>query len=192
MTTIPKPRTRSLPSSMARSPLNTSPGVRTPGIQRSMDVSHSHPVTFFYNCRLSKYIEIHPPPSYSPTVPTHPRPSHTHPTGSATSPDHIRPPAVSPTVPRPTEDIPHAGLEREFVSSVSSDFSDLYSAERSPRSDHPPWVLAGDGRGAAHFPPSTPGHAHPYNNMTSSGRPCKSCTRFCTLQTGLTDTTSDK
>ena len=90
---------------------------------------------------------------------------------------------VSP-VPRPTEDLTHSGLESGFVSSVSSDMSDLCSAERSPASDHQQWALAGDGGSGGRFPlPS----GHP-------SRRRKSCTRVCTPQTGLTDTrtTSDK
>jgi hypothetical protein len=179
----PKLRTRPLPNSMAHSPLTTSPGVRTPRIQRSTDVSHSHLVNFFSNCRLSKYIEI----QFSPTSLTHPKASHPHPTGNATSHDHTRPAVVSPAVPRPPEGLTHSGLEREFVSSFSSDISDLCSAEHSPTSEHQQWpgVLAGDGGSGGHFPPSS-GQPPIYNNMASSGRRRKSCTRFCTRQTGLT------
>jgi hypothetical protein len=143
---------------------------------------------FFSNCRLSKYIEIYTPPQLSPTSLTHPRASHPHPTGSATSHDYIRPPVVSPTVPRPTEDLTRSGLESGSVSSFSSDISDLCSPEHSPPSDHQQWpgVLAGDGGSGGHFPPSSfqpPIH----NNIASSVRRRKSCTQLCTLQTGLTD-----
>jgi hypothetical protein len=155
---------------------------------------------FFFLIAASKYIEIHPPPQFSPTSPTHPKASHPHPTGNATSHDHIRghQPPVSPTVSRPTEDRTHSGLERrELVSSFSSDISDLCSAERPPPSDHQQWpgVLAGNGGSGGHFPPSS---SQPpiYNNVTSSAtvRRRKSCTRFCTLQAGLIDThtNSDK
>ncbi|KAN0113625.1 hypothetical protein V8E52_007551 [Russula decolorans] len=100
--------------------------------------------------------QIHPLSQFPPTPLTHPKPSHTHPAASATSHDHhVRPPVVSPTVPRPTESLPHSGLE-----------------QRSPASDHPPWVPVGDVQvgSAGHFPPSSSGQPHIYNNMPSSGR----------------------
>jgi hypothetical protein len=87
---------------------------------------------------------------------------------------------VSSTVPRPVGD-----LEREFVSPFSGDISDLCSAGRSLASDHQQWALAGDGRSGRHFPPPSGGPPI-YNNNSLNGRR-KSCTRFCTLQTGLTD-----
>ena len=182
----PKLRTRSLPNSMARSPLSTSPGARTPRIQRPKDVSHSHLVNFFYNCRLSKYIEIRPP-QFSPTSQTHPKASHPHPTGNATSHDHIRGPVIPPT-----GDPKHSGLEREFVPfvpSYSSDISDLCSVEHSPGSGHQQWLPThvGDGGRGGHFQLS-PGQPPIYNNMPQAGRRRMSCTRFSTIQTGLTDT----
>jgi hypothetical protein len=144
----------------------------------------------FSNCSLSNYIEIHPPPQFSPTSLTQPKASH-HPTGNATSHDHVRQPVGSPAVPRPTA-VLTSGLERKFLSSFYSDISDLFSAEHSAASGHQQWVLAGDSNGG-HFSPSS---SQPpiYNNMASSGRRRKSYTRLCTLQTRLTDThtTSDK
>jgi hypothetical protein len=113
---------------------------------------------------------------------------------NATSHEHIRghqPPVVSPTLSRPTEDLTRRGLEREFVSSFSSDISDLCSAELSPASDHQQWALPGDGGSGGHFPLS-PGQPPIYDDVTSPGRRRMSFTRFCTLrwQTGLTDTHS--
>jgi hypothetical protein len=134
---------------------------------------------FFSNCRISKYTEI----PFSSTSPTHSKASHP---GNATSHDHSRSrQPVSPTVPRPTEDRTHSGLEREFVSSFSSDISDMCPAERSSPSDHHQWhgILAGDGGSGGHFPPSS-GQPSIYNNMASSVRRRKSCTRFSTLHAG--------
>ncbi len=175
-------RTRSMPNSMAHSPLTTSPGVRTPRIQRATDVSHSHLVNFFCNCRLSKYIDIHPPPQFPPTSLTHPKASHPHHTENATSHDHTRPPVVSPTVPRPTEDRTRSGLEREFVSSFSSDISDSCPAERPPASDHQQWALVGDGSGRRFPPPSGQPPSYTNNTAPTGHRRSKSCTRLCTLQ----------
>ena len=141
----------------------------------------------FFLIAAYRTIEIQPSTQFSPTSPTHPKASHPHPTRNATShdPNPIRghqPPVVSSTVPRPVGD-----LEREFVSPFFGDISDLCSAGRSLASDHQQWALAGDGRSGRHFPPPSGGPPI-YNNNTSSGGRRKSCTRFCTLQTGLTDT----
>lgn len=74
-----------------------------------------------------------------------------------------------------TEDRAHSGLEREFVSSVASEISDMCPAEHSPSSDHHQWpgVLAGDGGSGGHIPLSS-GQPPIYNNMASSVRRCKS------------------
>ena len=130
---------------------------------------------------------------FSPTSPTHPKVSHP---GNATSHDHSRGhQPVSPTVPRPTEDRTHPGLEREFVSSLYSDISDICSAELSPPSDYHQWPgsPADNGGNGGRFPP--PSAQQPiYNNMTSPVRHRKSCTRLCALRTRLIDThtNSDK
>lgn len=135
----------------------------------------------FFLIAAYQNIEIQPTPQFSPASLTHPKASHPHPTGNATSHDHTRPPVVSPAVPRPTEDLTHSGPEREFVSSFSSDISDLCSAERSPASDHQQWGVAGDGGSGRHFPLS-PSQPPIYNNMAPSGRRRMSCTRLCILQ----------
>jgi hypothetical protein len=127
---------------------------------------------------------------------------HPHTTGNTTSYGPIRghqSQVVSPTVQCPTEVQAHSGLGREFLSSFSSDISDLCSAEQSHAPDYQNFVTItgddGSGPSGGHFPLSSgqPPFSF-YDNMTSSGRRCKSCTRFRTLQTGLTDThsTSDK
>lgn len=132
----------------------------------------------FSNCRLSKYVENYPPPQISQT---HSKASHHPNTGSATSQDHIKHPVVS-TVPRTTENLTHSGLEREFVSWVSCDISDVCSAERSPASNLQQWSLAGNGVSGVQFPLSS-GQSPIY-----SGHRRKPCTRLCTtVQTGLTD-----